>query len=76
MDNLTGTITQADIDAMDHAEIDNYGDGVAMQAVIPRTNEYGEEIEIAVWFEILAGEEPDNEAIYTLDRIIDAGQIS
>jgi len=79
MNDLTDTITQADIDAMTDAVICNYTggiNGVAMQARIERTDEDGDAIEIAVYFEIRGGEEEDNEAIYTLDRIISATRIS
>jgi len=79
MQDLTDTITQADMDAMSNAVICNYAEGiggVAMQARIARTDEDGDAIEIAVYFEIREGEEQDNEAIYTLDRIIEARQIS
>jgi len=71
-------ITQHDIDNnMSNVVLTNYApaaNGIAMCGQI-ETEIDGEMATLVIRFEILNGEEQDNEDIYTIDRIIDVDRV-
>ena len=78
MNDYSDIITQDDIENnMTNAVMDNNAaseTGIAMIGDVTKIID-GEAATIRVYFELREGEEPDNEAIYTVDRIIRADMI-